>query len=118
MYDDDGTPPAGLGVTKITDFAGERITIEVDPAIVEGIVYISKELCNPMRHCNAEEMINISMEAREKLQKAAEALGLMDRIAKEAEEDSDKMWNAQQAHEKLKSMGPARFRIVSDEDDA
>lgn len=88
---------------------------EIDP-VVEGIVAIGRELLNPMRMYGTGETIDISIGAREKLQKAAEALGLMDRIVKESGEDSDKSFCEIQplsGEEALKSMGETRFKIVS-----
>lgn len=76
---------------------GGREKVEVSPLIIDGIVAIGKEIMNPMRHLNREEAINISIEAREKLQDAAKCLGLMDQIANEAAEDSKRAWREQNA---------------------
>ncbi len=95
---------------------GPHGSVEVDPIIIEGIIAIGRELMNPLRCLDQNEAINISIEAREKLQAAATCLGLMDRLVQESADDSDKSWDAEQAHKKLKSMGEGRFKITGDDD--
>jgi len=84
-----------------------------DEIVADGIVAIGRELCDLSRHCNSEEMINISIESREKLQKAAEALGLMDRIIEEADHACNNAWRKQYGHPLMTDSNMKdRFTIV------
>jgi len=92
--------PAGLGVQIITPAKGSP-TIEVVPEIIEGIVAIGKEIMDLSRHCGTGEMIEISIDARHKLQLAAEKLELMDRIIEEADRDCNNTWRKKFGHPQM-----------------